>query len=402
MHGRHGPGGKIENLFGLALHHQADATGLVLGQAGQADQVALQFLRRLGQGSADLAFASAESSPATRSSAARIRPSLRRPANGRRGAPGRRFGRSRSRAAFARRPCRPFIRLASKALAVSLASFSLSASRAKLPVSCAARAAALVISISRWRWASPPGDSSRTCRLPCARRATAFSIPACWRASATSSTALSAFNVSSISPIRARCFSCRASTNSALQGGRSETILDALGLGIQLHRRGMGRFRCLGGGRTKSGSLHIQGLRRHLERGFRRLDAGFDLRGPARHRLAGAGGGLGQAAGELLQPLAFGAEPRGDAFAPHFGAGAGFVQGGDLVLQHILQGAQTLESAVQSGVQAVEFAAHGAAQARGAFGSDVIDSQQAVAGGQQMLGGVGKEKACAPSGGQWR
>ena len=92
--------------------------------------------------------------------------------------------------------------------------------------------------------------------------------------------------------------------------------------------------------------------------------------------------------GDLFQPLAFLGEARGDGFAPHFGAGARFVQRRDLVFQRRLQRPQSSERAVEPGIQAIEFAAHGAAQtrrgARGAF----IGAEQMFGGGLQTFRGA--------------
>ena len=270
-------------------------------------------------------------------------------------------------------------------VAASLVSFSRSASRAKAAVSWPARLAALAMISSRCRSASPVtisnllGFAAQSAWIAC-------SMPARCCDRAVSKISLSLFSFSTSSPIWARCFSCRASTNSARAMAASETSSIRLACASSDLAASSGAFRRACDGGAEAGRLHIQRLGRHLQGAFGRFHGGVQLRGAARHGFAGAAGGFGELVAQGFDARAFLVEARGDGFAAHLGAGAGIVQRGDLIFQHRFQGAHALEGAIQTGVEAIEFAAHRARQPRGIVGGGFVGGEQPLAGRQQACG----------------
>ena len=180
---------------------------------------------------------------------------------------------------------------------------------------------------------------------------------------------------------------------------RVGNLLDARGMAFQHLGGFQRRFGRRGDGGAETGGLHVQRLGRHLQRAFGRFHHRLELRGAARHGFPGAAGGIGEIVAEAFQPLAFLVETGGDGVAAHLCAGARVIQRGNLFFQHRLQRAHALERDIQTGVQTIQFAAHGAGQPRSIVGGGFIGGEQPVAGGQHQRGGIGHGGAAGERGG---
>ena len=77
---------------------------------------------------------------------------------------------------------------------------------------------------------------------------------------------------------------------------------------------------------------------------------------------AGAGGGIAQTSGKPVEPLAFVRETRGGRFGADIGAGARFVESGNLVFEDGFERPQPRERAVEAGIEPVQFPPHHPAQ----------------------------------------
>ena len=78
----------------------------------------------------------------------------------------------------------------------------------------------------------------------------------------------------------------------------------------------------------------------------------------------------------------------GHRIGAHIDARAGFVDGGDLVFEHAFQRAQPREGAIETGIERIELAAHGAAEPGGGARSGFVGREQPVGDFGQRLGGL--------------
>ncbi len=140
--------------------------------------------------------------------------------------------------------------------------------------------------------------------------------------------------------------------------------LDGLCLFVEFDGDLERRFGCGLGGAAEARGMGVELRARLPERAFRSFDGGFQLCGAAGNKFAGARGGIGERARDLVDALAFLRQACGDGIRAHIGTRACFVECGDIVFEHAFECAQPRERTVETGIQRIEFAPHRAAQAR--------------------------------------
>ena len=163
---------------------------------------------------------------------------------------------------------------------------------------------------------------------------------------------------------------------------------DALGLAVELDGGGMRRLGRRIGGVAEIGGVRVERVASRFQGTFGGFDGGLELGGAAGHDLTGAGRRIGQRAGDRIDAVALLRQAGGDGIGPHIDAGAGLVDGGNLVLEHAFERPQAGEGSIQPRIEAIQLPAHGPAQTGGGARGALIGAEQAFADLGQGLGGL--------------